>query len=1343
MNNTSIAPSAHRLGLRIPGLSAVLAILAGLTLPIAPPAQAAVTDISTQPLVTLTTGAKPNLLFVMDSSGSMNWSYMPDDLGLSYSTQDEPYTGWYGYTSSQCNGVAYDPNATYTPPLKYDGTPYPNMSFGNAYIDGYAGGQAIDLGTGSITVYTGTNFHQTSTRVNTYYKYTGTQPVMGWAYTSAGHVANTFFNECSSTIGNAPGSNVFTLVTMTASSPDATNYANWFSYYSHRYLLMRTAMGRAIATLDSSYRVGFSTIYDSTAKQGSSPTTYFVDVKDFDAAQKQNFYSSLYSVAPGGNTPLPSALAEAGRYYGNKIANQTYDPVQYSCQRNYTLLSTDGYWNVTTGIVKLDGTSPIGEQDGSEVRPMKDASGSTTTTTVTPYSAPVTSTSVSSKSRSVAWTKTTVVSSSLGTVRNGPHTPTNCTASGYYLIHETTQTASESQTVITTITQTSSSNYSETVVNKNGNVLSDTSTTPTTTAPSTVTTTTYTDTTNAHPTSATPTDPAAGAYSTPPTAVTLCQTTLPTSADTNVPGTYSASTTPVVTTSTGAYVAGTPTVNTVTGSGSSNTLADVAEYYYETDLRTTNCTSGSSGQDVCANNVRPVGTDTATWQHMNTFTIGLGASGTLPYDKNYLTQTSGSYVQLRNGTLDWPAPNTSGDATNIDDLWHAAVDGRGQYYSALNATLLAEAINSVVHAVQEVTGAGAAASTSALVLVAGNNNQVYKASYTTGVWTGNVQAYSIDPATAVISTTVNWSAQPLLDGMTVANRNIYFSSGGSTPTMQAFNYSNLNTAGKSAYFNNLCSQSSVAAQCANLNTADKNLANSGTNLVNYLIGDRTYEAVTSSTQSVLYRTRDHRLGDIIDGNPVYIGKPPFAYADAGYADYVTAQTSRKPAVYVASNDGMLHAFSASAASTSAGEACGEPLASRPGGCELWAYVPSMVMPNLYKLANSNYSTAHQYYVDGAPIMGDVKDGGTWKTILVAGLDGGGAGYYALDITDATNPKPLWEFTDANLGLTYGNPIITKRADGTWIVAITSGYNNTSGDGKGHLYILNAMTGALQHDIVTSAGSSTSPSGLSKINAWVESKTDNTSLRFYGGDLMGNLWRFDTDSLVQPHLGALQLAIFQTSSTVQQPITTKPQTVEMPGGAAVVVVGTGRYLGLSDVTNTSQQSIYAVKDPLTNTSWGDVRADTSDFVKQTLTVSGTGATATASVTDLSVDWGVKGGWWVDLPNSGERVATDMALEFDELSVLTAIPSAGACQAGGSSWIYYLDVSNGGAVVNNPVGSSWSTTSIGVGQTWVETSSGGFKVIIQNSDGSTGNGNPPPPPPGTPQGAHRTSWRELAN
>ncbi|PLC04934.1 pilus assembly protein PilY [Variovorax sp. RO1] len=1375
------------------------------------------TDLANEPLATRgNVQAKPNLLFLLDNSGSMNWSYMPDKLGVSSGNADQPYAEWYGYRTAQCNGIAYDPSLTYAPPLDSAKTEYAASSFNAAWSDGYTKDSTIDLskatpitassistGTGtktftmtagtyssstfavgdSVTITSGTNSAAsmsgvitdwsssstwgggrtwylevlvseatgsgsstdwTVTLTPTYYTYKapGTQAAVNWTYNSNGAVdtSTTFYRECTSNIGATPGSNVFEKHTVTNASPAEvkTNYANWYSYYRKRYLLMRTAMGRAISPLNENYRVGFSTISDvgvvDGASDGGSGTGYFRDVKDFTQTQKDNFYSSLYGSQPSGSTPLRVALSKAGRYFGKKFDGQ-YDPMQYSCQRNYALLSTDGYWNGGKGV-QLNGTE-MGQQDGDEVRPMVDNSVGVVTRVVT-YTAPATATETLRQTRTLDWSRKVVtVARSTG---GG-----DC-SNKQYLITKKPQTYTQQTETQTSVTpQRGTATYTVTTVITGGVAAQ-----PVTssiaysgwTYSGVANITTSRDTLRSNPTTS-----STGWFDNGPIDTSSCSGTRGTlnniAYDPSGGGALSgwsplSSGTPssaINTPRQDQFTASDPADTRSSTGGTANTLADVAQYYYKTDLRNgSNCTSTSSSngsQDVCANIVRTTATDLATWQHMNTFTIGLGVSGTLAYDKDYLTQTAGSYADIVRGPLNWPSPGNTestsgsgGDARNVDDLWHAAVNGRGQYYSALNAGSLAEAINGVVSTVQQVAGAGAAASTSSLELVAGNNNQVFRASYTTQAWTGDLQAYALNGADATIGARA-WSAQALLDAATPANRNIYFNSSG---TLQGFTYNNLGSTLQAYFDNRMCSTSLTATQCSRLSVNDKATANSGANLVNYLRGVRTHESQSvNASVAALYRKREHVLGDIVNGAPVHVGKPPFRYADTGYADFVAAKATRKNVVYVAANDGMLHAFSSDTAD---------------GGTELWAFVPTAVMPNLYKLADSAYGANHQYFVDGAPVMADIKVGTTWKTILVGGLNLGGKSYYALDITDPTSPSMLWEFSDDNLGYSYGNPVITKRADGTWVVVFASGYNNTSGDGKGHLFVLNANTGEKLHDILTTAGSSTAPSGLAKINAWIDDAANNTSKRFYGGDMLGNLWRFDIDGLIEPKRAALKLATFQVGTT-PQPITTKPETVEI-AGKPVVIVGTGRYLGQNDITDSTQQSIYAVKDPLTNNGWGDVRTDTTNFVRQTFTLAGTEAEArTASVSNNAVNFSTKAGWWIDLPHGRERIATNLGLQLNTLAIATAIPNGDACASGGSSWRYYLNAANGGVVTTNPSGTLWSDNSLIVGMSWVKDSNGNIRIIYQRSNGDLGSEVPPVPPSSGGGSAHRTSWRELVN
>jgi type IV pilus assembly protein PilY1 len=388
-----------------------------------------------------------------------------------------------------------------------------------------------------------------------------------------------------------------------------------------------------------------------------------------------------------------------------------------------------------------------------------------------------------------------------------------------------------------------------------------------------------------------------------------------------------------------------------------------------------------------------------------------------------------------------------------------------------------------------------------------------------------------------------------------------------------------------------------------------------------------------------------------------------------------------------------------------------------------------------------------YFVDATPVVGDIQIGGVWKTILVGGLNAGGSGYYALDITDPLSPKMLWEFTNSNMGLSFGNPVITKRKDGTWIVAVTSGYNNT--DGLGHLFILNANTGALLKTIDTTAGSGGTPSGLAKLNAWVNDEVDNTAERFYAADLLGNVWRIDIDDVLAPKSAAFKLAQV-IKDGVPQPITTTPQLAEIESAGktyVVVYVGTGRYLGKTDVSDASVQSIYAIKDALGTVSLEDVRGG-GTLVQQELTTSGSVRTVSKST---AVDWTTQNGWFIDLLSAGERINVNMQLAFNVLVAAGNVPGTTAtdCSSAGAgtSWLYQLDIANGlppttsagsskkaiGAKMPSMVAGMTPITlksaGAGSGQIEVTLTSGGVKNV--GVDMASASASKP----------RRSSWREL--
>ena len=806
------------------------------------------------------------------------------------------------------------------------------------------------------------------------------------------------------------------------------------------------------------------------------------------------------------------------------------------------------------------------------------------------------------------------------------------------------------------------------------------------------------------------------------------------------------------------------------GSGVSNTLADIAMYFFDTDLRTAalgNCAGSVANQDVCANNVGfespppNLAIERVQHQRMTTYALGLGVAGTLAYQTNYEAQTSGDFFNIRNGNSPWPDPDVANNgytvATRADDLWHAAVNGRGRYYSASNKDDLVTQLSDALQNISAATGSAAAAATSTQRPVTGDNF-VYRGLYTTVLWEGNLKAFTIDPSTAAVSTTALWEAKNTLAaqvGATTDTRNIYFRNTAVSGTQRSsFTWANVNAVSTTlgAYFTNVCQTNAFKlGQCASLvaqGAAVQTAANDGSNLVNFLRGQRGKEDITTNAALAdrLYRGRPNTpLGDIVNSAPVYVKKPPFRYGDAGYNTFVSTNATRQGVVYVAANDGMLHAINADT------------------GSELWAYVPTAVMENMWRLADNDYDVNHRYFVDATPVVGDVFDGTNWRTILVGGLGAGGRAYYALDITNPSNPISLWEFSkdnDGDLGFTFGNPVITKDKSGTWVVAFSSGYNNINpGNGNGHLYIRNAVTGAALSKIstftsgATPAGTTAVPSELGKINAWVEVDANNVASRFYAGDMLGYMWRFDFDNNIAPNGNEAMLLgrAMAPNGTTPQPITTRPALSKV-GNATVlptVTFTTGRYLGLSDIGDQTVQSVYVLKETLGTSGLGTVRSNLG-MVQQTITATTVNSVASRGVTSpLAVDWSTRNGWYADfaLAPAGERANVDPIQTGSLLVVTTNLPSPTACNPGGTSWLYFFDLQSG--MLGGPGGNTYlgaaAFTTITAGASFVKKNGGGGSdtvVIRAGTDGATDTVDAPPVVVGG-SAARRTSWRELIN
>lgn len=658
-------------------------------------------------------------------------------------------------------------------------------------------------------------------------------------------------------------------------------------------------------------------------------------------------------------------------------------------------------------------------------------------------------------------------------------------------------------------------------------------------------------------------------------------------------------------------------------------IADIAGAYFTLNLRT-DLPTGLLSVDPTDSSGNA---DLNTNLHMNTYGIVLNSKGTI--------YGSGTPAAV-NPFLNYPTwPTLVGDnPTMLDDLWHATINGRGKMFTVSNLTEMSTYLQQVIADLLTKAGADAGVAVSNVNIKNGDNT-AYVTSYNAQNWSGELAAYPVDVSTGTVSmsaATQLWAARDQLTTRGSADRNIVTYSGNAGIPFQTATIS--------------------GSHLALLNTPSQA---DNADVLAWLRGDRTKEGAP-------YRSRTYLLGDLVDAEPVFVPATGMHHytTDSSYNTFVAGLTNRPKMVYQAANDGMLHAFNATT------------------GAEAWAYVPLLAYANLNAQTSTTYT--HQFSVDGTPTASDIQVGSGWKTILVGGLRAGGNGYYALNITDpapaneaAAAANVLWEFPNAststavknNVGLSFGKPVIAKTGSEGWVVLVTSGYNNSAGDGQGHLFVLNADTGVLIKDIPTGVGTSASPSGLAQIAARVaHGDATGTLVDFvYGGDLQGNLWRFDLSGVVSAW-NVKKLATLLDGTGTPQPISTTPQLTSVSGGTKhLVVVGTGALLGQSDVTNSAQQSLYGLVD--SGSATPTISPLRNSLQAQTVTI---GVGSVRNVTSSAVDYGSKQGWYFDLAGSGERSNTDLSLAFGALVFTTNQPSAVACSS--TSYLYNIDVSTGG-------------------------------------------------------------------
>ena len=733
-----------------------------------------------------------------------------------------------------------------------------------------------------------------------------------------------------------------------------------------------------------------------------------------------------------------------------------------------------------------------------------------------------------------------------------------------------------------------------------------------------------------------------------------------------------------------------------------NAISDYAMAYWVTDLRhgpTAACPLCGTA-NVPTSNDPPLAGDrySAKWQHLNFAALSLGTSGKLPAGDQVAVE-----ADLKNpaGLLQWPQPkDTSGtpnvlkpDNSGVDDLWHAAMNGHGDFVNADSIEEVKLGIGKILAGVANLPGTATSVGFVSNTFGA-SANFIYRVRFEQS-WSGSLAKIQIDPTTGLpLLLPPIWNASDQLiaattpvDGWRTGRRIVTMNASG---TSIPFLWGSL-----SANQRDSLAPGKPAARTQQI--------------LQFLRGDRSREGEKVGR----LRVRTSPLGDIVDSSPVYVGAPNAPYFDAsdpGYSGFKSSFSARAPRIYVGANDGMLHAF------------------DDANGNETWAYVPTPLFRDgsvAVGLACQASNTAvpcgtaggdpktglgalafqdgalpafrHHFYVDSTPKIVDVDfnapAGTGWRTLLVGGLGKGGNRYYALDVTDpaaVTNEasaasQVLWEFpsvgnTSIDMGYTFGKPVIAKtRFDGAWRVTVGSGYDNPSGVGKLYLLLASNPNPTNFEVMSTGVGSPAAPAGLAHPAGYTQDFHNQLAEQFYSGDLLGNLWRFDVSapSTAGWSLGQLGKLTAPGVGTVQ-PVTTPPEIkIDINNGIdRWVFIGTGKLYDQSDLADHQPQTMYAFRDGTASGPWALPATPIDRLTAGMVKLPDADATNNFGLPTIPDK-----GWYHDLPDGGRIVVAPQAAFGVIAYISTRPPSDDLCAIGLPVTIYARDYGTGQSLLTS--------------------------------------------------------------
>jgi type IV pilus assembly protein PilY1 len=686
-----------------------------------------------------------------------------------------------------------------------------------------------------------------------------------------------------------------------------------------------------------------------------------------------------------------------------------------------------------------------------------------------------------------------------------------------------------------------------------------------------------------------------------------------------------------------------PTGNTPLG----DALYDVGQYYK--GLKTANGTQGpfsSPIQLACQPNfvifitdgMQTAGTRTMPDEATNRYTQDHAPAFTGL--QNVIVHTVGFGVTV----------NTTAAETQAayDTLSQSAKNGGGQFYISDNETQLERALQDAIRRIVQATFTFATPVVPTTSTT--GSTKAYLAAFrsdpSSPFWRGYLKAYQrdsnglvpVDAQGVPLSSALVWEAGQLLSTTPAANRTIYTVVSGAR---QAFTKSN------SAITQTLLAAASSAER---------------DNIIDFTRGVDAYDENNNGNTT---EDRAWKLGDIFHSTPVLVTPPVLALNDSSYQAFKTAQASRTKVLIAGANDGMVHAFRES------------------DGVELWAFIPPDILDNLKTLADTGAD--HQFFVDSSPIATDIKVGSNWKTIVVFGMRRGGPFYYALDITDTTNPQWMWSFTDSKISETWSEPSIGKVKIGTsdtFAAFFGGGYDTASNNAHGKAFFAVDLSNGTKLWEYYNNGSSDDRQymnfSLAENSTAVDLDNNGYVDHVYVGDTGGQLWKFDVSAAATSNWAGKRL-FTAAPSQANPPASGEWYPTQAFYGAPVLAYDTSMhlwvFLGTGDrnhPNSTSSNRFYGIKD--------------------TTDMSNASALSESNLFDVTSTNGTAAGGWFFRLGANEKVL-DPANVFNSdvlFSSFTPTAVVTCTSGGGTAKLYSVQMTSGYAAIDFSTGTALTST-----------------------------------------------------